>query len=301
MEKCEHRHGVVGPIIVVGLGVLLLLGNLGMLQWNVWETLFKLWPVLLIGAGLDMAIGRRSTLGSLFVAIVMIAVLVGAAVYIASPLPLGQELTGERVSQSLQGARSAQVDVRVGASLLRVGGGAPAGQLLEGTVQLEQSERAIVNSTMDNDVLKYTLRVEGRRFGVPGPNRDWVSDLRLTGSVPVVLRLGLGAGEAIVDLREMKIDSLDLDVGAGTATVTVPAGASLTANLKVAVGELVVRVPRGAALRVVGRGGLANLSLPGGRDSFGRSQYTSAGYDAASEKIDLTVNCAIGSVRIVEY
>jgi hypothetical protein len=301
MDKRERRHGVVGPIIVVGIGVLLLLGNLGMLQWNVWETLFKLWPLLLIGVGLDLAIGRRSALGALFVAVLMVAMLVGAVVYIAEPRPVGQELTGERVTQSLQGAPSAQVDVKLAAALMRVGGGAPSGQLLEGNLQLEQSERAVVDSGIENDVLRYSLHVEGMRIGVAGPNRDFVSDLRLSGTVPMTLRLGLGAGEAIVDLREMKVTSLDLDIGAGTATVTIPAGAPLAANLKVAVGELVVRVPRGAALRVNGQGGLTSVKLPDGQERFGRSSYTSAGYDSATEKIDLTVNCAIGSIRALEY
>lgn len=301
MERRETHHGVVGPIIVVGIGVLLLLSNLGMLQWSVWEALAKLWPVLLIGAGLDLAIGRRSALGSLIVAVLMLAVLAGAVFLMTAPAAAGQEVTGDRLSQPLQGASSAQVDMRIGAARVRVGGSAPAGQLLEGTARVGQTERVVTDARVANDSLIYTASSQGVGVSMVGFNRDRVWDLRLTGSVPVNLALSLGAGEAILDLREAKVTRLDLSIGAGAATITIPAGASLAANLKVAVGDMQVRVPRGAALRVDGQGAVAVVSLPGGRDSFGHTTYTSAGYQSAAERIDLTVSCAVGAVRIVEY
>ena len=54
-ERHEHRGGFVGPTILIGLGILLLLSNLGMLQWSVWDTAWRLWPILLIAAGLGRA------------------------------------------------------------------------------------------------------------------------------------------------------------------------------------------------------------------------------------------------------
>ena len=61
----SRRGSLVGPVILLGLGIVFLLNNLGVLEWSVWEVIFRLWPVLLIAAGLDFLIGRRSVWGSL--------------------------------------------------------------------------------------------------------------------------------------------------------------------------------------------------------------------------------------------
>jgi hypothetical protein len=47
-------------VILIGLGVVFLLNNPGILNWSVWDVIFRLWPVLLIAAGLDILIGRRA-------------------------------------------------------------------------------------------------------------------------------------------------------------------------------------------------------------------------------------------------
>ena len=65
MSERRRRGSLVGPLILIGLGVVFLLNNLGILSWSVWEVIFRLWPILLVAIGLDLLVGRRSTLGSL--------------------------------------------------------------------------------------------------------------------------------------------------------------------------------------------------------------------------------------------
>ena len=65
MEGKTRRGGLVGPIILITLGVVFLMNNLGVLDWSVWVVIFRLWPVLLVAAGLDLLLGRRSVWGSL--------------------------------------------------------------------------------------------------------------------------------------------------------------------------------------------------------------------------------------------
>ena len=39
------------PIILIGVGVILLLNNLGVIMGSPWEVIWRLWPVLLIALG----------------------------------------------------------------------------------------------------------------------------------------------------------------------------------------------------------------------------------------------------------
>jgi len=60
VTQADKRHAsLFGPIVLIGLGVLLLLSNFGILNFNLWELLFRFWPFFLVAAGLDLLLGRK--------------------------------------------------------------------------------------------------------------------------------------------------------------------------------------------------------------------------------------------------
>ena len=52
-NKRNKRRSYFGPIFLITIGLVLLAQNLGFFPREGWETILKLWPVLLIAAGLD--------------------------------------------------------------------------------------------------------------------------------------------------------------------------------------------------------------------------------------------------------
>ncbi len=76
-SRRKERDSLVGPILLVGAGIIFLFNNLGWLDWSIWEALLRLWPLLLIIGGLDMIIGRRSAVGGVVVAVIAVVLLVG--------------------------------------------------------------------------------------------------------------------------------------------------------------------------------------------------------------------------------
>lgn len=83
-----RRGAVVFPLLLIAVGVILLLNNLGRLPWTVWETLAKLSPVLLISLGLDILFGRSALRWALGIAL---ALLVALAVLLALWGPAAEE------------------------------------------------------------------------------------------------------------------------------------------------------------------------------------------------------------------
>lgn len=296
MASQKGNPGLVGPIIVIGFGILLLMSNLGMLQWSVWEVVLKLWPILLVAAGLDLLIGRRSALGGLLVALLVLAMLVGGVWWIGGG---GSSLdaVGAPVSQALQGARSADVEIRAGAISLRLGGGAADDLLVSGVVAAASSDQVVGEARVENDVLKYLLRTdEGRAAWFPRTGAP-ASTLNLSGRVPIVLRVKVGAGECDLDLRSVNVTSLEVEAGVGRTVITLPSG-QVRLHLNSAIGETIVRIPKGAAARVTSRTAIGLTRLPSGGQRFGQSEY-SAG--ASGERIEVEVTSAIGMVTVEEY
>jgi hypothetical protein len=60
MKVHRHRRSLVGPVILIGLGMIFLMDNLGLLDRTVWALLGTVWPLLLVAIGLDLLFGRRS-------------------------------------------------------------------------------------------------------------------------------------------------------------------------------------------------------------------------------------------------
>src|SRR4030066_97949 len=52
--------------ILITLGLVFLLDNLGVISWDVWDTVLRLWPVLLIAGGLDNLINRDGIVRPVF-------------------------------------------------------------------------------------------------------------------------------------------------------------------------------------------------------------------------------------------
>ena len=51
MAGRSRASGVVLSLLLVALGVVLLLNNLGLLRWSVWRWIAHLWPLVLILGG----------------------------------------------------------------------------------------------------------------------------------------------------------------------------------------------------------------------------------------------------------
>src|SRR4030067_1428909 len=75
MESHHDRGGLVAPIILIGVGLVFLVTNLGMLSTSIWGVLLRIWPVILIAMGIDLLIGRRSLIGRMLALVLILAVL----------------------------------------------------------------------------------------------------------------------------------------------------------------------------------------------------------------------------------
>ena len=174
MEGRYRRGGLVGPVILIGLGVIFLLNNLGRLDWGVWLFILRLWPVLLIGAGLDLLVGRRSVWGSLLVVVVMLGVLAGAVIFYQQRGWGGTELARQSISRPLEEATSADVTLNFGLRALSVGALSEGGNLIEGMAELYRGERLVEHYAVVGEEAQYSLSPEGDTWNAfPTGRQGW--------------------------------------------------------------------------------------------------------------------------------
>lgn len=303
-EPRRERAGVVWPILLIAAGVLFLLDNLNVINFDFWYAAARLWPVVLIAIGLDMLVGRRSLVLSAMVAIFAVIVLVAGFFWLGVGGGDGDPIS-ENINQPLSGAEAAMVDVSFGVGELTLGAlPAGAGELITGVVNRPNDRMRIEQSfDMEEDIASYSLEMRGSS----GPDAfmnmsgdDWRWDLQLNRDVPMELIISTGVGEANLDLRNLNLTVLDIDTGVGETTVTLPGTGELLATVDGGIGELTIEIPEGTAARITSDTGLGQTNIPSAFERDG-DVYTSGGYDDALDRIDLQISAGIGQVNVRTY
>ena len=295
-----RQGGLVGPLILIAVGAIFLLGNLGLLGWSAWEVIFRLWPLILVAVGLEILIGRRSLVGSL--AVVVLVVALGAAAFWMIPTVSREteRSSTQSVSQSLENAQRADVTIAMGVGTLRMGAGSEQATLVSGEVSLGPGETLDQSFRVSGDTAY--LRLGARSVGSHWPfgggwsgDRTW--DLKLSPSVPMQLKVDTGVGTSELDLSGLRVTELDADLGVGKASIVLPRAGRVSGSVDGGVGEVEVVVPEGVAARIRADAGLGGIDVSGNYQKQGDT-YVSPGFDTAEDRVDLRIKGGVGRVVV---
>ena len=253
-----------GAVLVI-LGGLFLLSNLGVITVDVWGVI---WPIALILFGVWLLWGRLFH-------------------------------RGERLEHAvipLEGATSARVRLSHGAGRLLVSGGARATDLAEG----DFGGGLDLRTRRQGDQIEAELRSSASGWSPwawSSHGLEW--NLRFNRQTPLALKVETGASESILDLSDLLVTELDLGTGASSTELTLPAGAGYTrAKVSGGAASIQVRVPTGVAASIRYSGGLASLNVDTQRFPRSGDLYQSADFAIAENKVEMLVEVGAASVEV---
>jgi hypothetical protein len=303
MEERSHYRGlsIVGPFILIGIGIVLLLQQLNMIQWGFWEVAFRLWPLIIIAVGADILIARRSYIGAVASLLVVLALFVGG-IYLmgAGPARTGDRLTSEEVAYDLGDAASGEINLTLDAGQMTIGAlSADSKNAIAGTIR--QAPNESVTSSHNFSGSKVHVDIESRwpqtYFFTTEIDHTW--DLALTGRVPLDLNLTLGAGEIVADLTGLKLNSVNVKIGAGHLVLILPEGSTIRVDVSIGAGSAEIRLPGKAPVKVDCTTGVGNCALPNGSGFWGQ-EYTSPDYSSADAKITIEMSLGVGEGEVTQ-
>lgn len=285
-----------GSIISIGLGGMMVAGNLGYFPMGAWQVLFHFWPVFLLSIGLDLLFANRSLW------INLVGVLLGLLV-VAGMLLLGtggiqpQAQTAQPLEVALDKATSAEVKLESPVGPVEISGGAGQGLLLGGTYTLLNSETLVKDYQVQNGKGLLELSVDGRhgfnfpRFsGVP----SW--KVQLNSTIPAAVSAEIAVGDTRVDLSGTKVHTLTVDQAVGLVTLNLDRSQPVDADLNMAVGRLVIRVPEGTPVVIRGGFAVTLVSLP---DGWTRQEGVITSPGGANPSVEIAVDLPVGLVQII--
>lgn len=285
------------PYLLIGAGVLLLLTNFGWFDLGSLWSLLSLWPIALIAVGVDIITAGRYRVAVVIVALI-VAALWGSTGLRGFGIGLGGASGRVDVAHPLDGARSAEVVLRLGVGDVTIDAAAARGTLLSGTILAGRNESITQRPSRSGTTARVEISSQqaGPTSMTGGDTRRW--NLSLTREVPVDLRVNSGVGRTTLDLRDATLSRLAYAGGVGETVVTLPGSGGYRGEFELGVGATTVRLPQSVEARITVRTGLGRASV----DGFDRAGdvYTTPGYAsaAANARVDLSVQGGVGAVTI---
>jgi hypothetical protein len=266
VESHERRSvSLFWPIVLIGAGIVLLLGNAGRLTQDPLELLVQYWPVIFILIGVDVLFSRTGWIGAVVSGLLGVVVVAGAIAYLTAPgntfVMLSWQrlfdgrlfdsalLRTEQITQPLDGVRSASVELRFPAGKGQITATSASSNLVEGDARYYGNlinEVAREGDTATVKLLGGSALFGWFNFGANQPR--W--NLRLNPRVRYDLDITTGSGEYDFDLSEFEVRSVALNQGSGETTMQLPEGGQYHVALVVNSGNVRVNVPRGTPVRV---------------------------------------------------
>lgn len=211
------------PLLFIGIGVVYLLGNIGVIPAPSWGMLWRLWPLALVAAGLDLLFGRRSPIIGGLLGLLLVAGVV--AFLIAAPsLDLGGEAHTETIRAALDQAESATVYLDLDQYPTEITALVDSTDLIYG--ELDTYGDIDLNVSGSQEV---TIRLkqndpymDGFNWNLSTFDMRW--DIGLSPSIPLDLNLDVGSGSADLWLEDLQLSDLFIDSGSGSVEAVLPPG-----------------------------------------------------------------------------
>lgn len=297
LDSLFRRNEIAGPVFMLVLGSVLLMNSLGLLGWETWDVLWRLWPVLLVAVGLEIIIGRRFLWLSLLATVIIVGVL-GAVIFTLSGTGFirGTPIESEAVHQVLDDIDRAEVSLRPAVGRLDVTGVSQSIDLVSGSFQADRFGNVYADYAVEGRTGRFVMRSQPMVNFPDGRGWDW--ELALNGGLPLDLELAMGVGEMNADLALLNLEMLEVSQGVGDIDLTLAGRGDYPGDISQAIGQVVVRIPSDVGVRLQVSRAISSLDLPANFERSG-DYYYSPNYQSAESKVDLEVSQAIGSVRVV--
>jgi hypothetical protein len=285
----NRYRGIALPVVLIGLGLLALLANVGAITWGQIGRLVDLWPLLLIVIGIELILRRAAgppVATGVGAAVALVAVVAAVAYVAAGPgFQVGSQ-TGS-ASAPLGSAESGRLAVSGGGISITARTADIGSDLYRATFEYPQGEQP----TVKNQDGAVTIDFSGNRRHLFGSIGRRTLDISLSTQVAWTLNLSGGGINADANLSSGHLKGLSVSGGGVDLTVRLPAPQG-TVPISVSGGGINAELhrPAGVAARVTVSGGGSEIDADGSHRSAlaGSSVWSSPDYGGATDRYDIS-------------
>ncbi len=292
-----------------GLGILLIIAgivwialNTGAFRFdfNIIRSLFTLWPLILVAAGLSMVFGKQPLIKAV-IWIVTVVIILGYG-YFYGGTDTGRSMSlnsfwEEDLKSAVKtadiklsfGGTDADIKALKGGLLYRAG--FPEDMEVGANVSYERSSsHAVVE-------LKQKSSVTNIGFNVSKPGR---SSIELNDSIVwEKIEMMTGAINGKIDLSGIRCDDISVDAGAANISMYMDEPEDVTGiRINAGASAITLYLPEKARFRLKADNSLVAVDIDGFKYNKEGKYYTSSEYDSDESRFEIELNMGVGSFEI---
>lgn len=279
-------------VLIFGFGILI--QNFNIIQGlNVdFSGFFKLWPILIIIAGLSL-ISRGGWLGSLlsFVITLVVIFLIVITLFRPGGAPVTNTYVFDIPRES--GVLRSDVSIKSSASIVAVKGGAKS--VAEGSLRSNLNSLK-TDYNFENGTEKISIELENIKKFVSNFVNNL--DVKLAEDIPLSLSIDSGASSLDLDLSTLNLKDLFVDAGASKLDIIFGDKSDATnVDIEAGVSSVSIIIPKGVGAKIESTGGLSDKNFKDFKKT-GEHSYESENYNSATKKINIRIEAGVSSISV---
>ncbi len=297
----ENKSSSLGVMIIL-IGLVFLLMNLGVLHFSMFWGIVHLWPFLLVIAGLSILLK-----GFKHISVILWLAFIGGVIAYSylnaddKTWSLGESVELEQFFKEINiGDSTGKMDIDINHGNLNISTSE------ESTVEYEIPESGIKEAFVESELLKNTvLKIEDTAlddlswdFGEIISNREY--NINLPKNDTWDINIDAGALNANLDLADISVTGLDVELGAGSLEVYLGEKSEGTYHVTIAAGDVKIILPEDGDIGIIvyPEGGLHSLDFNMSDFDKTNNEYKSENYDTAKYQITLYVDVTVGRIEV---
>ncbi len=320
----DDRRGIGGglstaALVILALGIVLLLNTTGILDWGIWFQLLRFWPVILIAVGLSMILGRRAPVISALMTAALLIASVGGATYLLSREP-PRDLEVQYYSASMNNTETLELNIDFAAGDLLVeplGEPEQAQMVSAGLMSADFANmNASVSENRTDELTQIDISVDTPGVRIDADEGDWnlnisplnifwmddgLADWRIGVASGPIVRLNVQGGASDIDMRlsSLNVKSLTMDVGAADIDIELPEFTDQTdISISAGAADIDIVVPDGVSALITADTVVSSIDIDTVRFPMRDGVYRSPGYDAAENRVEISIGAGASSISI---
>jgi hypothetical protein len=300
-------------VILISLGIVFLLNNLGYVPWGVWLRILSLWPVILVAIGIEKIFGKtRLSFLTILSPLLFIAAILGPT-YFSAGSEFGPKLELGRVYRAPE---RYQYSEDLDTSLTKI---TAIVQIRGGDLKILSDTEKLISAELDywkrKPITTYehsgfdssgTIEIRDSERGWKGWSwrawgaKDW--EIKLTDRIPINLRIYAKASEGELDLSGLKLKDLDLDIDAVNFDIKLGDLVDLVnGRIESDASRLSLLIPKDIGLKIENHAKLTSTSFSQISILEYDNIYQTSNFDQASKKIVISLEGSVTRLVVKSY
>ena len=304
-----NREKIAPGLILIGIGLLFLLRNMGVIHWWTMGSLLRFWPLVLVVVGINIIFHNHPVITTI-TWVAFFAIVVGFA--ITNPTqPPWNRMIGTPWNNVVHMNTSESVDLSVPMepnlekALLKLNTGA-----MKLKMEATDQELLVVKDFPFNPELRLNDKDNGRQKEISlstssvnfiGPNDEYRESLiQVNKNVVWSLEAKLGAAASEMDLREVPFERINMEVGAGDFRLKLSqTDMDSQVNINAGASQVVLELPRDINARITAKNVLSQTSIDGRYWNQQGDEYTSMAFDPRKPVMEIDIKMGVGRLEII--